>query len=426
MIIRGINMTKIKLESPGFMVHKKLKSMSQSYGVMMTGVPAEVLGQMQAERSIPSINKTGNLKQQIAKEVSKVCHMMTEHTQSCGQASNDVCELLLGKIEAEKFHFTKYEALSADGDNLKNVLENTAPSSTNLLIRFEIDREDPPIVLVKTKNENFNPETAVRNKIYLLENKLYFLDKIGNLFNLGPGKKKCTQLFNAIGDSAEYSLCDPFVLEEPEKPEDFAISEIVDIFNEQKERFDFWIGSHSFTIYIPQTLGESPRQFYPYQAYFGSHTLQDWFVSDKDEYLSRIGIDKYIEKLAVLGKTTNTKERSDIYAEFFSKRGREAFFCAHLNEKRQPLRVKFKITEINPELALKNLQETQEFIDTHPGENPSDKVENYRNRAKLAMTEHLESLLDIKPESSPSLFWKNVDKKEQEMTDSSRYKKGPS
>ncbi|HHJ0474398.1 TPA: lpg2148 family Dot/Icm T4SS effector, partial [Legionella pneumophila] len=156
MIVRGINMTKIKLESPGFMVHKKLKSMSQSYGVMMTGVPAEVLGQMQAERSIPSINKTGNLKQQIAKEVSKVCHMMTEPTQSCGQASNDVCELLLGKIEAEKFHFTKYEALSADGDNLKNVLENTAPSSTNLLIRFEIDREDPPIILVKTKNENFN------------------------------------------------------------------------------------------------------------------------------------------------------------------------------------------------------------------------------------------------------------------------------
>lgn len=189
MIVRGINMTKIKLESPGFMVHKKLKSMSQNYGVMMTGVPAEVLGQMQAERSIPSINKTGNLKQQIAKEVSKVCHMMTEPTQSCGQASNDVCELLLGKIEAEKFHFTKYETLSADGDNLKNVLENTAPSSTNLLIRFEIDREDPPIVLVKTKNENFNPETAVRNKIYLLENKLYFLDKIGNLFNLGPGKK---------------------------------------------------------------------------------------------------------------------------------------------------------------------------------------------------------------------------------------------
>lgn len=68
-------------------------------------------------------------------------------------------------------------------------MENTAPSSTNLLIRFEIDREDPPIILVKTKNENFNPETAVRNKIYLLENKLYFLDKIGNLFNLGPGKK---------------------------------------------------------------------------------------------------------------------------------------------------------------------------------------------------------------------------------------------
>lgn len=77
-------------------------------------------------------------------------------------------------------------------------------------------------------------------------------------------------------------------------------------------------------------------------------------------------------------------------------------------------------------MALKNLQETQEFIDTHPGKNPSDKVENYRNRAKLAMTEHLESLLEIKPESSPSLFWKNVDKKEQEMTDSSRYKKGPS
>lgn len=421
-----IKMTKIKLESQGFMVHKKLKSMYQSYGVMMTGVPAEVLGQMQAERSFPCINKIGNLKQQIVNEASKVCHMMTEPTQSCGQASNDVCDLLLGKIEAENFHFTKYTELSEDGDNLKNTLENIDPSNTNLLIRFEIDREDPPIVLVKTKSENFNPETAVRNKIYLLENKLYFLDKMGNLLDLGPGKNKCTKLFNAIGDSPEYSLCDPFILEEPEKPEDFAISEIVNIFNEQKEKFDFWLGSHSFIIYVPQALDKSPRQFYPYQAYFGSHTLQDWFVSDKDEFLSQIGINKYIEKLATLGKTTDTKERSDIYAEFFSKRGREAFFCAHLNEKRQPLRVKFKITEINPELALKNLQETQEFIDTHPGEMPSDKVENYRNRAKLAMTEHLESLLDIKPELNPSLFWKNVDKKEQKMTDNNRYKKGPS
>ncbi|HAU1654191.1 TPA: hypothetical protein JBJ28_11585 [Legionella pneumophila] len=418
-----INMTKIKLESPGFIVHNKLKSMYQSYGVMMTGVPAEVLGQTQAERSFPCINKTGNLKQQIVNEVSKVCHMMTEPTQSCGQASNDVCDLLLGKIEAEKFHFTKYTELSENGDNLKNTLENMEPFNTNLLIRFEIDREDPPIVLVKTKSENFNPETAVRNKIYLLENKLYFLDRIGNLFDLELSKNKCNMLFKAIGDSPEYSLCDPFILEEPEKPEDFAISEIVDIFNEQKARFDFWIGSHSFTIYIPQTLDKSSYQFYPYQAYFGSHTLQDWFVSDKDEYLSQIGIDKYIEKLAVLGKTTNTKERSDIYAEFFSKRGREMFFCAHLNEKRQPLRVKFKITEINPELALKNLQETQEFIDTHPGENPSDKVENYRNRAKAAMTEHLENLLEIKPELNLSLFWRNVDKKEQEITDTESYKR---
>ncbi|MCK1890505.1 hypothetical protein MXE01_15625, partial [Legionella pneumophila] len=49
------------------------------------------------------------------------------------------------------------------------------------------------------------------------------------------------------------------------------------------------------------------RTLYPYQAYWTSHTLQQWFSGDKDEKLSRLGIDGYIEKLALLGTTTDTK-----------------------------------------------------------------------------------------------------------------------
>jgi hypothetical protein len=399
------------LKSPGFMVHEKLKDMVKRYGVMMTAVPAELIGEMQAERSLVDIDKTGNINQKIVAEVSISSKDMTEPANSCGQASNDVCELLLGKIEAAKFQCTDYEELSTNGDNLKCALNNT-----NLLIRFEIDRANYPNVLIKTKSENFNASTASRNKIYLLENKLCFLDRQGNLFDLIENEKKCRQLFNTMGSLREYSLCDPFILDEPESFEDFAICDIAKIFNEQKHRFDCWLGSHSFIIFAPQELNNAPQKLYPYQAYFGSHTLQGWFLSDKDEYLSQIGSEAYIEKLTLLGTTTNNKERSDVYAELFSKRGRENLFCAHLNEKTEQLRVKFKVAEVTPKKALKNLEEVHNFIKTYSGESASDQVESYKNRAKIAMTQQLESLLQIKPELNQYSFWKNNKESVQDTT----------
>ena len=113
------------------------------------------------------------------------------------------------------------------------------------------------------------------------------------------------------------------------------------------------------------------------------------------------------ESLSLLGTTTNNKVRSDVYAELFSKRGREHIFCAHLNEKTEQLRVKFKVAEVLPAFALNNLEEVHNFIKTYSGENASEQLESYKNRAKIAMTQQLESLLQIKPVLSHSSFWKN-------------------
>lgn len=70
-------------------------------------------------------------------------------------------------------------------------------------------------------------------------------------------------------------------------------------------------------------------------------------------------------------------------------------------------------------MAFRHLEEVQEFIDTYPGKNAAEQVENYGKRAKEAMTKQLETQL-IKPveklESAPysvggnqfSVFGKNA------------------
>ncbi len=98
------------------------------------------------------------------------------------------------------------------------------------------------------------------------------------------------------------------------------------------------------------------------------------------------------------------------------------FFCTGMNEKFSPLRVKFKVTEVNPEIALQNLQEVQEFIDTnYPGENAKAQCELYKTKAQEAMTQQLEmrlltepthrkeSVTPYKEKNTQSFFSKNLD-----------------
>lgn len=174
--------------------------------------------------------------------------------------------------------------------------------------------------------------------------------------------------------------------------------EMGEIVTAKMKNIDCWTATHSFTIFVPEAESEETRTLYPYQAYWTSHTLQQWFSGDKDEKLSRLGIDGYIEKLALLGTTTDSKIRSSIYGELFSPPGKEHVFCTGMNEKFSPLRVKFKVTEVNPEIALQNLQEVQEFIDTnYPGENTKAQCELYKTKAQEAMTKQLEMRLLTEP-----------------------------
>ncbi|HAT8180243.1 TPA: hypothetical protein JA361_12475 [Legionella pneumophila] len=378
-------MTTSKLEKTGLHVHEKIKHMVKSYGTMITGIPAEILGQNEAEISLGSVKKMGNIKENIAEVVRK--SEMTQPTNSCGKASNEVCDLLLGKDGASEFEKSSYQILSEDGSNLKSSLPNK-----NLLVRVEMDRFNAPQKYQKIKREEFNPETAEKNKIYLLEDQLLYLDIFGKVIDLGQTSDTCQKLFDAIIDPfyQNYILYDSF-LDPGENDEEAAIFKMGEIVTAKIKNMDCWTATHSFTLFVPEAESEETRTLYPYQAYWTSHTLQQWFSGDKDEKLSRLGIDGYIEKLTLLSTTTDSKIRSSIYGELFSPPGKELVFCTGMNEKFSPLRVKFKVTEVNPEIALQNLEEVQEFIDTnYPGEDTKAQCELYKTKAQEAMTQQLE------------------------------------
>ncbi|MFO8773319.1 Dot/Icm T4SS effector MavC [Legionella pneumophila serogroup 1] len=409
-------MTTSKLEKTGLHVHEKIKHMVKSYGTMITGIPAEILGQNEAEISVGYVKKMGNMKENIAEVVRK--SEMTQPTNSCGKASNEVCDLLLGTEGASEFEKSSYQVLSGDGSNLKGSLPNK-----NLLVRVEMDRFNAPQKYQKIKREEFNPETAEKNKIYLLEDQLVYLDIFGKVIDLGQTSDTCHRLFNAITPPfyQNYILYDEYI-EPEESAEEAAMFEMGEIVTAKMKNIDCWTATHSFTIFVPEAESEETRTLYPYQAYWTSHTLQQWFSGDKDEKLSRLGIDGYIEKLALLGTTTDSKIRSSIYGELFSPPGKEHVFCTGMNEKFSPLRVKFKVTEVNPEIALQNLQEVQEFIDTnYPGENTKAQCELYKTKAQEAMTKQLEmrlltepthrkeSVAPYKEKNTQSFFSKNLD-----------------
>ncbi|HDS3850377.1 hypothetical protein [Legionella pneumophila] len=409
-------MTTSKLEKTGLRVHEKIKHMVKSYGTMITGIPAEILGQNEAEISVGYVKKMGNMKENIAEVVRK--SEMTQPTNSCGQASNEICALLLGKDGASDFEKSSYEILSKDGKNLKNSLPNK-----NLLVRVEMDRFNAPHKYQKIKREEFNPKTAETNKIYLLEDQLLYLDIFGKVIDMGQTSETCQKIYDSITSPLcqDYILYDSF-LEPEESDEEAAIFEMGEIVTAKMKNMDCWTSTHSFTIFVPESSSEDTRTLYPYQAYWTSHTLQQWFSGDKDEKLSRLGIDGYIEKLALLGTTTDSKIRSSIYGELFSPPGKEHVFCTGMNEKFSPLRVKFKVTEVEPKIALQNLQEVQEFIDTnYPGENAKAQCELYKTRAQDAMTKQLEKRLLIEPthrkesvtpykeKNTQSFFGKNLD-----------------
>ncbi|HAT2106709.1 TPA: Dot/Icm T4SS effector MavC, partial [Legionella pneumophila] len=139
-------MTTSKLEKTGLHVHEKIKHMVKSYGTMITVIPAEILGQNEAEISVGYVKKMGNMKENIAEVVRK--SEMTQPTNSCGKASNEVCDLLLGTEGASEFEKSNYQVLSGDGINLKGSLPNK-----NLLVRVEMDRFNAPQKYQKIKRE---------------------------------------------------------------------------------------------------------------------------------------------------------------------------------------------------------------------------------------------------------------------------------
>ena len=116
-------MTISKNEATGTNVHNKIKYMVKNYGAMVTGIPAETLGQNEAGMSLASVKKIGNIKDNINEVVKN--SEMTEPTNSCGQASNEVCDLLLGVDGARQFEKVDYNLLRDQGTNLKDSLPDT-------------------------------------------------------------------------------------------------------------------------------------------------------------------------------------------------------------------------------------------------------------------------------------------------------------
>ena len=237
---------------------------------MVTGIPAETLGQNAAGISLDSVKKTGNIKENIQEVVLR--SEMTEPTNSCGQASNEVCDLLLGIESASEFEKANYHILSDDGINLKDSL-----SDKNSLIRVEIDRYNAPNTYKVISRNKFNPENAERNKVYLLEDQLLYLTEAGKVMDLDQSPELCKELFDTLITSSLYSHypLDDGYMEASDGPEEEAICKINELFVTKSENLDCWRATHSFTILVPQAEEGASRTLYPYQAYWTKHSKVD-------------------------------------------------------------------------------------------------------------------------------------------------------
>ncbi len=418
-------------------LHQLFMKMTITYGVMMTGARPEILGQNQAAFIyMDNIFLAADaLEETIAKLVEKHSGQMLEPPDSCGYQSNQICELFLGMGGAEAFSKMQYvtcpQTESATQILLTDLTINRK-KNIDILVRFELDRENPFYIAmypdIKTIDELKNGIASksiriIPRALIILQGSLCFL-RDGRAIEIATSPQEqnlLKSLFNAIqqGSSKNEKILYCFREELRDKElgipsflnaasvnshdEEIHVIEniILKLLNDPTIDY-IWIGSHSFTLFIPQYLPDNCH-LYHYQALANKHSLQQWLMGNDTKFsrLSKYTLEQYAEQCGnLLSKDEHTRMKSA--CELFKRAGHEEK-TALLTLSRLPsqkstvaqapqFHLKYKITYVNPLEAKRRLERLQKFFQEF-GDTPEAQVANYKARAIEALKQELSKKL---------------------------------
>ena len=402
-------------------LHALFMNMVLDYGPLMTGVDASVIGKIQAEITLAGMAACEkDIPDIIQQKMREAEDHMLQPSNSCGDQSNQICHLFLGKTGAQTFSDVPYELLMLDGANLQRKIDETKEQ----LIRFELDRAITPQAIIKhpkvrtiadlyaqIKSDN---TAQFQNRLVLLPGSFCFVDTANNVKPLQIINSDVIQLSDlyqtiACAEPTLFPIDDPFEKSKPVDLEDEMSSLLARIGRRQIENVDFgWCSTHSFTAYIPKTTQNNAPLLYMYQAYMGRHTLQQWFKGNKFSELSRETPVSFIKRLATMCQINNDREQVKTQeASLFSLGGSDERRILNNPLARGALsvRLKYKVADVDVRLALMNLKELQAYIDkTYPNLPSIEQLASYYTQAKeamkIAMQDHL--ALEIQQQCSSS------------------------
>ena len=398
----------VEYDLSGAGVHGRFKQMTQAYGVMMAGVPAATLGVNQA--AMQAVDTTEG----IDNAVLTAKDDMLEPSNSCGDQSNQVCQLFLGAAGAKVLSDMPYAVLSTNGSNL---LEQIGTHDENFLIRFEVDRAltigfisiDQSIKNLDELTKKVDSDKDFRDRL-IHHRGVVLVD--GDFYQISPNatskafkphiipstedkRQQLRDLCKGMGTDTDGA--DEIYIESPDNETQIKLVEEFTLLNKNAE--DMWASSHSFTTFIPPKPASTTRHPYQYQAYFGSHTLEEWLSSPKSDELSASTLDQYVSKLYNLSHAKGGDEVLRHEMGLFSLGGTDetrllqsATACPP-----QAMRVKFKVASVDPAIVHENLSALQAFFNAdYKGSTPKEQVLAYGAEANRAMTKCLEEQLEAR------------------------------
>nr|MCH9689891.1 hypothetical protein [Gammaproteobacteria bacterium] len=331
---------------------------------------------------------------------------MLEPSNSCGDQSNQICHLFLGAEKAKEFSDIPYEDLIGNGGNLAPFLNQ---KTKNMLFRFEVDRAITPTKLhvfpelssLSKLNQALESGASYHGKLFLLGATLCYVNSY-NVPQVLTLSELDTQHLMSLVMSFEVTEPMVVIIEDPflrpvgmpylEKEDQFMAS-LLEVVERNIEGVDFgWCSTHSFTAYVPMMPDESFK-LYMYQAFLGRHTLSQWFQAAKFEAFSEIGAYQYMEHLTDLVNARNRDEVKQAFVALFTLGGADErrmltnpLFVAPVK-----MRLKFKASEVIPEMAFQNLQVLQAYIDeNYSADTRVAQVELYKEEAKQSICDRLE------------------------------------
>lgn len=386
--------------------HLKLVQMIKDYNVMLTGVSANSIGKNHAQTCL--LPKSALAIPDFVENESKA---MLEPSNSCGNISNQICDLFLGPAKATDFAKGPYIPLSNRGENLLAALNE----SNDYLVRFEMDRKINKSLIIFREDiasiEDFQQrlDKAIPNtmpnseEVVIIKDSLCYVhyDKETQkrrVIDLTPSAEDkallqrliepCVQVSakqKGISPETMRSQMESIGIFEDFDPNDDEMIVLEDFVKQQLSHCeDSWVSTHSFTAFIPKPKAGEVAIPHQYQAYARQHNLQNWVNNGHGEKLSQLGVEGYVNKLSTLATADSPSELWKIEQSLFDLKLGGALATT------QRARIKYQVTPVQPQLLYENLSQLQAWInEKYPGDTPELQVAAYEREAKKSLLECL-------------------------------------